>query len=30
MHIRKEMFAAQKKAPTSNVIPATVSHRLDR
>jgi len=30
MHIRKEMFAAQRKAPTSNIIPATVNHRLDR
>jgi len=30
MHIRKEMFSALKKAPDTNVIPATVNHRLDK
>jgi len=30
MQIRKEMFSALKKAPTTNVIPATVRHRLDK
>lgn len=30
MQTRKEMFSALKKAPTSNVIPATVRHRLDK
>jgi hypothetical protein len=30
MLTRKEMFSATKKAPTSNVIPATVRHRVDK
>jgi len=30
MQTRKEMFSAQKKAPTTNVIPATVNYRLDK
>lgn len=30
MQTRKEMFSALKKAPTTNVIPATVKHRLDK
>jgi hypothetical protein len=30
MQTRKEMFSALKKAPTTNVIPATVKHRIDK
>lgn len=30
MQTRKEMFSAIKKAPISNVIPATVRHRVDK
>jgi len=30
MQTRKEMFSATKKAPTTDVIPATVKHRIDK
>lgn len=30
MQTRKEMFSAQRKAPDTSVIPATVRHRIDK
>jgi hypothetical protein len=30
MQIRREMFSATKKAPTTGIIPATVNHRIDK
>jgi len=30
MQMRKEMFAASRKAPDTNIISATVNHRLDK
>jgi len=30
MQLRRELFSATRKAPTSNMIPATVRHRIDK